>query len=284
LLVKWLQRCGTRVVADFDDLVFSAELAHFSPGVVNGMVPLANTQKLFDRHARAMALVDHVTVSTACLVNRVREKFSHKYITCIPNAIHWSWLDKPLQDTVRNSRTLAYMPGTRSHDRDFAWVASALERTLNAFPLVNLEITGPLNHGLSGWGSRVVHKEKMPFEQFEHAFKGIGLNLAPLINSPFNDCKSGIKVMEAAWWGIPTVFTHLPDAQRLVAAGGIQANTLAEFEEHLSRWQRNPETFSQKPQALRGAVLQHADVHVFADDWLEKVAGVELVQVEKCTV
>jgi hypothetical protein len=123
----------------------------------------------------------------------------------------------------------------------------------------------------------------MPFEQFAYAFKGVGLNLAPLISNPFNDCKSGIKVMEAAWWGIPTVFSHLPDAQRLVAAGGIQANTLAEFEEHLSGWQRNPEDFSQEPQALRAAVLQHADVHVFADDWLEKVAGAELVQAEKCT-
>ncbi len=284
LLVKWLQRCGAKVVGDFDDLVFSVELAQFSPGVVNGMVSLASTQKLFDLHSKAMALVDHVTVSTGCLVDRVREKFRHKYVTCIPNAIHWSWLNKPLQDTIRDNSTLAYMPGTRSHDRDFSWIVPALESVLNAFPRVNLQITGPLSHSLSSWGSRVVQKDKMPFEKFEYAFKGVDLNLAPLINSPFNDCKSGIKVIEAAWWGIPTVFSHLPDAQRLVAAGGIQANTLAEFESHLSEWQRNREAFSQTPQALRQAVLEHADVHAFAEDWLETVACVKLVHTKKCTV
>jgi hypothetical protein len=127
----------------------------------------------------------------------------------------------------------------------------------------------------------VVHQPKKIFAEYDQAFKGVGLNLAPLANSPFNDGKSALKVLEAAWWGIPTVFSHLPDALRLVGAGGVQADNLAEFEALMNSWSINPDGFSPKPEALRQAVLQHADVFAFAQKWLIDVVGVSVLE-DRC--
>jgi len=280
-LCQWLRRRETKLVADFDDLVFIPSLARHSPGVVNGLVPLETTNSQFAHHANALAMVDHVTVSTHNLMLQVDENFNHQPVSCVPNAVHWSWRDKPLYGADSERSALAYMPGTRSHDHDFAWVRPAVARTLAANPHVHFQITGPLNHGLHEWGDRVVHQPKKIFAEYDQAFKGVGLNLAPLANSPFNDGKSALKVLEAAWWGIPTVFSHLPDALRLVGAGGVQANNLAEFEALMNSWSIDSDGFSPKPEALRQAVLQHADVFAFAQKWLIDVVGVSVLE-DRC--
>jgi hypothetical protein len=278
--VAWLQRGGTHCVADFDDLVFEPALAHHSPGVVNGLVPLETTQKQFLSHAQALHWFNAVTVSTQSLAEHARAQVQGAAVSVIPNAVHWSWRTKPLFNQVRNSCTMAYMPGTRSHNRDFAWLVPAIERTLKAHLHARLQITGPLEHSLLGWGDQVFQQQKKPFVEFDQVFKGVGLNLAPLVRSPFNDCKSGIKVMEAAWWGIPTVFSHLPDAMRLVGAGGVHANTVVDFEELLNNWACEPTTFAPKPEVLRQAVLQHADIHQVAKRWLQEVVCVPELEVD----
>lgn len=271
-MVAWLQRRGARCVADFDDLVFVPELAHHSPGVVNGLVPFSATQKQFSKHAHALQWFDAVTVSTQPLAEYAKSHTQGAAVHVVPNAVHWSWRSKSLPREGPDMHTMGYMPGTRSHDHDFAWLAPALERLLHAHPQVQLQITGPLNHGLDHWADRVAHQTKRPFAEYHQVFSGVGLNLAPLASSPFNDCKSGIKVMEAAWWGIPTVFSHLPDALRLQGAGGVHAASLAEFEDLLLAWAKSPSTFAPGPDALRQAVLRHADVFATASRWLVDVA------------
>jgi hypothetical protein len=277
--VVWLQRRGTNCVADFDDLVFEPALAQHSPGVVNGLVPLETTQKQFLSHAQALRWFNAVTVSTQSLAEYARVQVQGAAVSVVPNAVHWSWRRKPLFNQVRNSCTMAYMPGTRSHDRDFALLAPAIERTLETHLHVRLQITGPLKHSLLGRVDQVFQQEKKPFAEFAQVFKGVGLNLAPLIRSPFNDCKSGIKVLEAAWWGIPTVFSHLPDAMRLLGAGALQANTLADFEELLNNWACDPAAFAPEPKELREAVLRHADIDQVAARWIHDVACVPALEV-----
>ena len=51
----------------------------------------------------------------------------------LPNAVHRSWrgLDNP-PATDRAEPVLRYLPGTRSHDRDFALVAPVLSALLRA--------------------------------------------------------------------------------------------------------------------------------------------------------
>ncbi len=274
LLRAFLGRRGVKVVADVDDLVFVESMAKHSPGVVNGLVSLESTHRQFKSHAASISSVDHVTVSTPNLAEFVRDENLNSAVTCIPNAIHWSWRKMGLSPNDGRRFVLGYLPGTRSHDRDFALIQPAIARLLDAHEKIRLKITGPLNHGLQGSHRQIEHFAKRPFADFHLVFDSVCMNLAPLEDTPFNRCKSANKVMEAAWWNIPTIHSHLPDAERFRGVCGHEAKSLSEFESMLFDWASDPESFNislVSGTELRDLILPLSDVYDFAVRWLESV-------------
>lgn len=273
VLTRWLARRGTKLIADFDDLVFDPALAYYSPGVLNGLVSLEATQAQFRSHQRAAARFDVITVSTPPLaVHAQAIPGSAAKVVVVPNALHWSWLSMPAHPEPGPEPVLSYLPGTRSHDRDFATVAAGLGRVLQRHPEARLSVTGPLNFNVPGvaqGAGRVVHQPKVPFERYHELFRGVHVNLAPLEATPFTECKSAIKVMEAAWWGIPTVCSALPDAARFADAGAVMVDSPADFEEATHALLRQ----GWQPRGLRERVRPLADIHAVARQWRADVLG-----------
>ncbi|MCY1266994.1 hypothetical protein D9M68_161300 [compost metagenome] len=265
--LHWLRRRRVTVVADVDDLVFDPDMAEFSPGVVNGLVSLERTTRLFRAHQNAFAQFDRIVVSTAPLAEHMRRVVPRAAVHIAPNAVHWRWreLPRPARPTTQ---AIAYLPGTRSHDRDFATIAPALTRVLGRHSQATLHVTGPLRFSLDVRPGQVVHQPKVPFDQFHECFEEIRVNLAPLSGSPFNRCKSAIKVVEAAWWGVPTVVSPLPDAERLVDAGAHIAPTEEAFETTLERLLTDEATYLRAADGLRERILRSGDVYRVASDWL----------------
>lgn len=274
-LTRWLARRGTKLIADFDDLVIDPALARYSPGVLNGLVSLDATQAQFRSHQRAAARFDVITVSTPPLaVHAQAIPGSAAKVVVVPNALHWSWLSMPAHPEPGPEPVLSYLPGTRSHDRDFATVAAGLGQVLQRHPEARLSVTGPLNFNVPGvaqGAGRVVHQPKVPFERYHELFRGVHVNLAPLEATPFTECKSAIKVMEAAWWGIPTVCSALPDAERFVGAGAHIAHSPAEFADAVHNLLANPDHLHHLRYTLRDKVLPLANIHTVAQSWLAHV-------------
>ena len=273
-LTAWLSRRGTRLVADFDDLVFDPSLARFSPGVLNGLVSLEATEAQFRSHQRAAARFDVITVSTEPLaVHAAAIPGSAARVVVVPNALHGSWLDMPPHPAPGPDPVLSYLPGTRSHDRDFASVADGLSGVLQRHPRARLSVTGPLSFQLPAVAERVLHHPKLPFERYHEAFRGVHINLAPLEATPFTECKSAIKVMEAAWWGIPTVCSSLPDAARFVGAGAIMVDSPRAFAEATEDLLRSGAAYDP---GLRERVRPLADIHAVARQWRAQVLEQEV--------
>jgi hypothetical protein len=252
------------VAADFDDLVFDESFAGFSPGVVNGLVSLDATCRTFRAARRAFPLFDLVTVSTAPLADHARSLFPLSRVEVVPNAVHHSWRGSALPNPpFRERPVITYFPGTRSHDRDFATIAGALERFLEKHAEACLHVTGPLKLALSARPGQVVHREKVPFAEYHHHFRGSWLNLAPLEETPFNRCKSALKVLEAGYWNIPTLCSPTPDVARFKGAGAL----LAEGEEAWFGQMEallDPERYRAVTMGLRDRVLRVAQVEEFA--------------------
>jgi glycosyltransferase involved in cell wall biosynthesis len=269
MLQAWLHRRGTLTVADVDDLVFDPGLASFSPGVANERIGLAATRRQFESHRQALAGFDSITVSTDPLQKHAERLVPGAQVLCLPNALHWSWLDKalPVSKGLPGKR-IGYMPGTRSHDRDFALVSGALTRLLSRHPDLSLHITGPLEFSLNARPGQVVHQPKLPFDRYHQAFEDLDINLAPLESTPFTACKTAIKVMEAAWWNIPTVCSPLPDAQRYVGAGALLAYDVTGFETELERLVTDVHHYQTACRDLRARVLPLADIRTLATEWL----------------
>lgn len=268
-----LRRLGARLVADFDDLVFDASLARYNPGVRNGLVPLRQIEQLYRDHHAALKWFDHFTVATAALRDALHRQVPGKPITVIHNAVHWDWINRPQPARPpqgARAKLITYLPGTRSHDRDFAQIAEPLARFLRAHPEVRLRVTGPLGCALEARPGQVQRQDKVPFAAFADQVRDGWVNLAPLEDTPFNACKSALKVLEAGYWGIPTLCSPNPDYARFRDAGALLAADPGEWLLQLERL-LDDSYYLAVTADLRRRSLALADVKAQAAVFIEQV-------------
>ena len=274
LLIHYLKARGMQVWADFDDLVFDTEYAAFSPGVVNALNSLQSTQKNYLLHQKILPLVHGFILSTEPLRAHLHTLLPQAKAIVIPNAIHHAWRTRFDQDlTVPvdfNRPVLSYLPGTRSHDKDFKLIADSLTHFLKKHPQLSLEITGPLSFQ---WPASVKPQvkqfEKVAFADFYQRFQSTWVNLAPLEDTPFNRCKSALKVLEAGYWNRPTLCSIIPDTVRYQDNGAIffnNENLNTQLEALL-----DPAYYAQVTEGLRERVLTLSDIRQSALTFLQAV-------------
>jgi len=268
LLRRW-RRQGTRVVADYDDLVFRPECAAGSPAVLNQVWPEAEIAAQFAHHAAALAQVDRVTVSTAPLQAELPLSAAPSWV--LPNAVHHSWRGLPATPLAAGE-VLSYLPGTRSHDRDFALAAEGLTQFLRTHPSARLELTGPGHYVLDLPASQCQRAARRPFATYPDVVRRARVNLLPLEDTRFNRCKSALKVVEAGFWNIPTLCSPLPDADRFQHAGALVATSPADWAGGLARLMDDAAFYRQHSEGLRERVLARADILAVVAPWLAFVA------------
>ena len=233
-ILRSLRRMGVLAVADFDDLVFDKSYASASPGVLNNLVSLRTTRRRFQSHQLAMSWFDAICVSTQPLARHVLKLFPHKQIQVIHNCVHRSWRDSPVfTGPTKKEKVITYFPGTKSHDRDFAEVQQSLSGFLAAHPEIQLQITGKLSFELSANSGQIRYEDKVTFSEYPKKVRASWVNIAPLENTPFNACKSALKIMETSCWGIPTICSPNADNERFVNAGALIADTPEQWLTHL---------------------------------------------------
>lgn len=273
LRLKWLlrklRRQGTCVIIDIDDLIFDPEFALYSPAAINGILPLSKMRRRFKRHGKALTLASAVTVSTTRLAEYVRRLFPALPVTVIRNSVHLTWRSANNKPPVsREPKRIVYHPGTRSHDADFHEVAPVLARFLHEHPDIRLQITGHLNHDLRAREGQIEHYPRVPFSEYADRIRPGWVNLCPLEPTPFNECKSAIKVIEAGYWNIPTICSPNPDAERFAQAGALVASTVQGWLDALELL-LDDAVYKRRTEGLRARTLALADAHAEAEVFLE---------------
>mgnify|MGYP002136724117 CR=1 FL=1 len=165
-------------------------------------------------------------------------------------------------------RIIRYLPGSPSHDRDFALVAPVLSALLRERPGLRLELVGPLSFVLDAPADQVRHQPRVAFPDYLSVVRQPGIHLAPLEATPFTACKSALKVIEAAFWNQPTVCSPLPDAGRLTEAGACVATSVAEWRDWITRLLDDPAVYRGVTHGLRSRILRQADIDRLAQGWL----------------
>lgn len=275
LLIAYFRLRGAKIWADFDDLIFDTQFVSFSPGFVNNINSLEKTYKTYKSHQKTLGLFDGFTVSTEPLRQYLQQIQPKKPIVVIPNAPHSSWEEAlakfPTATPDFSKLILSYLPGTRSHDKDFQLVAEPLTQFLCANKQVSFEITGPLSFQLAAdLAGQVQHYEKVEFSRFHERFQSTWVNLAPVENTPFNQGKSALKVLEAGFWGKPTVCSPIPDVLRYENAGAILASTPDEFFNQLTLL-LNPSYYAATVHNLRERVLKINNIQQAALSFMQAV-------------
>ncbi len=118
---------------------------------------------------------------------------------------------------------IGYFSGSPTHNRDFAIAAPALVRLLEADPDVRVRIVGFMDSTgpLAAYADRV---EQFPLHDWINLQKLIAeveINIAPLQDNVFTNCKSELKFFEAAAVGTWTIATPTTTFQAAISSPEI---------------------------------------------------------------
>ncbi|MGB3209241.1 MAG: glycosyltransferase [Desulforhopalus sp.] len=220
-LEKLVERAKQRrcvIVADFDDLIFNPDYAEQSPRFLNQQNLLNAIKASFKKKYDALFLFDHFSVSTSPLADEIKKIRPFSDVSVVHNYLSDIWLQHAHQSRLRKSKgkRITYLPGTNSHHHDFKLVQNILSRFLSENPDAILRIVGPLIIRKQKFQSHQLERiPYVPYPMLPGLIHDSWVTIAPLVDTDFNNCKSGLKYFESAIFGVPVIASPIDDMQRL---------------------------------------------------------------------
>ncbi|MCY7273283.1 MAG: glycosyltransferase [Phormidesmis sp. CAN_BIN44] len=212
--IEYAKSLNKVVFFDIDDLIFDRESYpkpyeklkdQLSPEEYEGLV------KGVALYRKALSLCDFAIVSTPALAREIEKVTGENTSFCHRNALDKTilqFLDSSSAKLHRDYLSIFYGSGTKTHDADFQIVAPALSQIMAKYPNVRLTIVGYLKlpKELGVFTERIDRIELLNnLDVYWEFLSQADINIAPLEQSLFNDCKSEIKWLEAAAVDVPSV-------------------------------------------------------------------------------
>ena len=238
-LISVARSRGVRVLFDCDDLVFEPALATMITTTLDQDMrhDSAEGDELWNvwfgylsRIRTTMELCDGFISTNQLLVDEAREVTGLPG-SVVPNFLTSEQVDYSLelvaartaQGSTRDGRLhIGYFSGTPTHNKDFAIVHGALRDILLAHPEVVVRLVGFLElkgTALAPFADRI---EWVPFTDFLNLQRLIAeteINIAPLQDNRFTNCKSELKFFDAGAVGIPTLASPTFTARNAITDG-----------------------------------------------------------------
>ncbi|WP_163847972.1 glycosyltransferase [Pseudooceanicola aestuarii] len=282
------RRSGLMTVYDIDDLVF--DTAHFPPPLDDyaGQISAAEHGTmacgavLFDH---AMRLCDIGIASTAALVPFLRERVRTGQVLHHPNALgkkHLSAMNLPSnQPRPKDRVVMLYASGTKAHKSAFHDIlepalARILRRFRNRVELRLIGEFGTFRHLDTSDPAVTLLPPNFDFSAYCALLAEADIALSVLAPTEFTHCKSEIKWLEPALFGIPAVVSATDTMRDVVIDGetGFLCTTSKEFAQTLSRLIRQPDLRDRVGQAARTAVLASRQPDQMGRRLVQGLAGV----------
>ena len=171
------------------------------------------------RIQQAAALADGYFSTNDYLGKKLQEKFNKPY-QIIPNSVNREQLavseilSKQKQQLV-NARPFAigYFSGSPTHINDFLEIYKDLLVLLNKYPDIILEVVGfmefPQEMQSLLQAGRIRFTPLVDFIELQRLIAQVDVNIVPLVNNSFTNCKSELKYFEAALVDTITVATPI---------------------------------------------------------------------------
>lgn len=303
--IPFMQGHGTRVVVEVDDNFDCINVNNFAwpasepywmeAGEISEWIESGQEVTVFEQIPRGtmyetveesmshrlnlrstISLADALVVTTPGLANH----YGHlaKEVHVVPNRIPAAYLKIASLQFARARKPYELIVGwtgqIRTHPNDLDVLGEAL---LNCVEGYQFMIVGT-GHGIE---ERVQRRPDIitglvPIETYPSAYAHMDIALCPLELSLFNECKSGLKALEAASLGVVPIMSPTAEYLKLYNEGvGLIAETPDEWCEHLERLLTD-EKFRLK---LKGQGLEHArreTIEGNVTEWFAAWTGVEL--------
>ena len=233
---------GGKIIFDLDDLIH--DIGAFSRSEYFRKRPefASDFNVLSTRTRQMIETADLVTVTTPALAESLSGM--GKPVEVVPNSIssalsdRFSALPDPRSDT--DKVRICYLSGTATHSEDFAECRTALALVLARHPQAELHIVGKIDVNETADTEAeidAIHHDLMSYEAMHEFLSGMDINLAPLAPGHFNDCKSELKIFDAALHGVPTVASPTRSYADTITDrhNGLLAQTPQDWEAALER-------------------------------------------------
>jgi glycosyltransferase involved in cell wall biosynthesis len=213
---------GIPVLFDCDDLVFDTDRLHL---LVDSLSQNQQQEGVWDdwfasigRIGATLRLCDGFITTNEYLAGRARDYEPRLRTALMPNYLNreQQQLSQGFHHTKRDSNWLrderihiGYFSGSPTHSRDFAVAAPAICRLMERDPRVTLRVVGFLepNQELMRYQDRLEFHPLQDFLNLQRLIAEVEINIAPLQDNTFTNCKSELKFFEAAICGTLTLAT-----------------------------------------------------------------------------
>jgi glycosyltransferase involved in cell wall biosynthesis len=217
-LIARARALGKRVLFDVDDLIFDDRYTHLVMEALDQTVDETGIQAWFGWIARcgaSLRLCDGAITTNDYLADHIT-RFSGKEAWVIPNYLNRAQLEVSASIRAEKSGTdwardefvhLGYFSGTPTHNRDFQLIEPAVAALLAEDPRIRLRIVGfpPQSDLLAPHAHRIETLPLLDFLNLQRAIGDVEINLVPLQDNEFTNCKSELKYFEAAAVGAVTI-------------------------------------------------------------------------------
>jgi glycosyltransferase involved in cell wall biosynthesis len=230
-----------KVFFDVDDMVFDVRYMHLIAATLDQNMADARIWDFWiayiGRIGRTLQLCDRAIVTNEVLAQRVRA-FNDMPVAVIPNFMNLEQI--VASDAIYDGKTqsgyardealhLGYFSGTPTHNRDFALIAPTIAQLLREDARLRLRLVGylPATDCFDDLRDRIEVHAFRDFINLQTLIGSTEVNLVPLQDNAFTDCKSELKFFEAAAVGTVSVASPSAVLRRAITDGvtGHLANT-----------------------------------------------------------
>ena len=214
-LLHLAQKYRKKVLYDIDDLVIDTEYTD----QLSYVQQLTETEKRnYDSgvisYGEMMKLCDGVVTSTQKMKD---ELYKYKDLVLLNRNLANQELVKISKNTVKqyimeeDSVKIGYFSGSITHNENFELVKQAIIQLMEKYNHVELHLVGHLDlpDDIKPFQDRVKVHPFVNWEELPQLISEVDINIAPLVESIFNEAKSEIKWIEAGLVKVPTVASNL---------------------------------------------------------------------------
>lgn len=206
-LVGAAKGLGIRIVYDIDDLIMNPK---YVPIYLNNLGIINNTDNYFDVHFNfaskyyTLAVESDSFITTNTYLSNILKKDFEKGTYIIPNFLNEEQETHSVnicRERAKDSSKflLGYFSGSPSHKEDFNLIAGDLKSLFEKYDDIYLKIVGYIDipNELKGFEDRIIQVPFVSYEELQYEIGEVDVNLVPLQQNIFNNCKSELKYFEA---------------------------------------------------------------------------------------
>jgi O-antigen biosynthesis protein len=257
------QEEGKKIVCDVDDYL---ELDEDNPHYVEHKQIDANfTIK------STLRIADMVTTTNEYLAKQLREY--NKNVVILPNYMDLRRWDGLVRENVSKEIRILWA-GSITHRKDLEMIEKPMKKILDEYPNVKFVAMGDLRIKEAYYDHNVEVRLGVPFEVYPNILRGMqaDIGIAPLRDTEFNRCKSGIKVLEYSMCRIPCVAS---DVEPYKGTKALLAQTDDDWYEILSNLIENKKYRQELGQEAYRDTVQNHDLSKKVSGWVEAYKSLE---------